>query len=216
MLCLGPRMDKTTLGESAPSTFCSALWELQTLNAPSITSGHWSSSLVSLNLRPSFRCLLLETRLRWRISAMTKSRLCTSRLEPGVCLLRQTSSYLEAYKMIRGITGIGAGNGPMMVVHDGFVPDNTWVGFMTGADRLALGEPSSLLTNRQPRDLASQKPTTTSLTAPNSLSPIWRKTSRGLASGGNLATTIPCRSLAFNSAESGAWPSTTVVSSSTV
>ena len=52
--------------------------------------------------------------------------------------------YLEVYEMIRGITGIGAGKGPMIVFHDGFVPyatpiaDGGWNGFLIGADRMAL------------------------------------------------------------------------------
>jgi glucan 1,3-beta-glucosidase len=54
------------------------------------------------------------------------------------------SFYVEAYNMVRNITGIGAGKGPMISLHDGFVPANTWPGFMTGADRIALGELSSL------------------------------------------------------------------------
>jgi glucan 1,3-beta-glucosidase len=40
--------------------------------------------------------------------------------------------------MIRSITGTGAGNGPMITLHDGFQPQNSWVGFLPGADRLAL------------------------------------------------------------------------------
>ena len=40
--------------------------------------------------------------------------------------------------MIRGITGIGEGNGPYISIHDGFRGLPTWAGFMTGADRLSL------------------------------------------------------------------------------
>lgn len=46
--------------------------------------------------------------------------------------------YLEAYNEMRGITGIGAGKGPFMAIHDGFVGLNTWPGFLKGADRLAI------------------------------------------------------------------------------
>lgn len=46
--------------------------------------------------------------------------------------------------MIRGITGIGAGQGPMISFHDGFIPQATplasggWLGFLAGADRISL------------------------------------------------------------------------------
>lgn len=40
--------------------------------------------------------------------------------------------------MIRGITGLGEGNGPVISIHDGFEGLPQWVGFMTGADRVAL------------------------------------------------------------------------------
>ena len=44
----------------------------------------------------------------------------------------------EAYRIIRDITGIGAGNGPFLSVHDSFVPVSNWYNFIPGADRLAL------------------------------------------------------------------------------
>ncbi|KAM0745809.1 glycoside hydrolase [Meredithblackwellia eburnea MCA 4105] len=52
--------------------------------------------------------------------------------------------YLEVYQMIRGITGIGEGNGPFIGFHDGFMAQGTpvaqggWNGFLTGADRIAI------------------------------------------------------------------------------
>ena len=39
---------------------------------------------------------------------------------------------------MRNITGIGAGNGPFMVIHDGFIGLETWNGFLEGSDRLSL------------------------------------------------------------------------------
>jgi hypothetical protein len=45
-------------------------------------------------------------------------------------------SYYQAYEMIRGITGFGAGNGPMIAIHEGFVGIAKWEGFLSGADRL--------------------------------------------------------------------------------
>lgn len=49
-------------------------------------------------------------------------------------------SYLQAYNMIRGITGVGEGKGPIMTIHDGFQGLSQWAGFLNGADRLALGK----------------------------------------------------------------------------
>jgi hypothetical protein len=46
--------------------------------------------------------------------------------------------YVEAYEMIRGITGVGEGNGPYISIHDGFLGVGNWAGFLTGADRLTL------------------------------------------------------------------------------
>ncbi|KAF9558121.1 glycoside hydrolase [Agrocybe pediades] len=46
--------------------------------------------------------------------------------------------YIEAYDMIRGITGIGEGKGPMISIHDGFQGIPAWGGFLNGADRVAL------------------------------------------------------------------------------
>ncbi|KAJ7185898.1 glycoside hydrolase [Mycena filopes] len=46
--------------------------------------------------------------------------------------------YLEAYTTIRAITGLGAGNGAYMSIHDGFDGLASWAGFLPGADRLAL------------------------------------------------------------------------------
>lgn len=40
--------------------------------------------------------------------------------------------------MMRGITGIGAGNGPFMSIHDGFAGLSTWAGFLSGSDRIVL------------------------------------------------------------------------------
>ncbi|KAI0073577.1 glycoside hydrolase [Panus rudis PR-1116 ss-1] len=48
------------------------------------------------------------------------------------------SFYLQAYKMIREITGVGEGKGPYMSIHEGFTGASSWAGFMKGADRLAL------------------------------------------------------------------------------
>lgn len=46
--------------------------------------------------------------------------------------------YLQAYNMIRGITGVGEGKGPYMTIHDGFIGLNAWAGFLNGGDRIGL------------------------------------------------------------------------------
>ncbi|CAE6445133.1 hypothetical protein ACGC1H_004946 [Rhizoctonia solani] len=46
--------------------------------------------------------------------------------------------YMEAYDVMRNITGIGEGNGPWMSVHDGFDPLSQWTEFMPGGDRIML------------------------------------------------------------------------------
>ncbi|KAH9856792.1 glycoside hydrolase [Lenzites betulinus] len=48
------------------------------------------------------------------------------------------SFYWKAYQMVRGITGTGAGNGPMIAFHDGFSGPGGWAGFLAGSDRVAL------------------------------------------------------------------------------
>ncbi|EJD38715.1 glycoside hydrolase family 5 protein [Auricularia subglabra TFB-10046 SS5] len=45
--------------------------------------------------------------------------------------------YMHAYTTIRGVTGTGAGNGPIISIHDHFTSAQ-WAGFLKGADRLAL------------------------------------------------------------------------------
>jgi hypothetical protein len=47
-------------------------------------------------------------------------------------------SYYEAYSMLRRITGIGKGRGPIVVIHEGFEGIAAFKNFMRGADRLAL------------------------------------------------------------------------------
>jgi glucan 1,3-beta-glucosidase len=53
-------------------------------------------------------------------------------------LLTATNSNYEAYRTIRAITGLGATNGPYVSYHDSFLPLTTWVGSLTGADRVVL------------------------------------------------------------------------------
>ncbi|KAH7337940.1 glycoside hydrolase superfamily [Rhizoctonia solani] len=46
--------------------------------------------------------------------------------------------YLEAYNIMRNITGIGEGKGPWMSVHDGLDPLERWADSMPGGDRIML------------------------------------------------------------------------------
>ncbi|KAH8822761.1 glycoside hydrolase family 5 protein [Flagelloscypha sp. PMI_526] len=51
-----------------------------------------------------------------------------------------TSFYLEAHAMMRDITGMGSGNGPYIVLHDGFQEVTAWDNFMAGSDRVILDQ----------------------------------------------------------------------------
>jgi len=44
----------------------------------------------------------------------------------------------EAYETIRNVTGYGKGNGPYIVLHDGFLGLDPWNGFLAGTDRVAV------------------------------------------------------------------------------
>ncbi|KAJ7075788.1 exo-beta-1,3-glucanase [Mycena belliarum] len=50
------------------------------------------------------------------------------------------SFYYGAYEAIRTATGIGAGKGPYMAIHEGFQGPAIWEGFLNGADRIALDQ----------------------------------------------------------------------------
>jgi len=51
-------------------------------------------------------------------------------------LIGVSISYYQAYELIRGITGYGNGNGPIMAMHEGFLGIAAWDGFLNGADRM--------------------------------------------------------------------------------
>ncbi|KAF8329749.1 glycoside hydrolase superfamily [Cantharellus anzutake] len=59
-------------------------------------------------------------------------------LAPSIGIDVLGSFYLQAYYMIRNITGVGTGKGPFITIHDGFLPINGWYGFLSGADRIML------------------------------------------------------------------------------
>ncbi|KAJ7662453.1 glycoside hydrolase superfamily [Mycena rosella] len=49
-----------------------------------------------------------------------------------------TAFYLQAHNLIRSITGYGAGNGPYISVHDGFLGLTPFADFLPGSDRIIL------------------------------------------------------------------------------
>jgi len=62
------------------------------------------------------------------------------------------SWYYQVYQMLRAIGGTGEGNGPFMVIHDGFSGGATWTGFLQGADRLGLDSHTYLCFGAQNSD----------------------------------------------------------------
>lgn len=72
--------------------------------------------------------------------------------EPNANAVGKTATgsfYLEAYNIIREITGIGEGNGAMLSVHDGFLGPNKWFGFLPGSDRIALDQHTYMVFGNQ-------------------------------------------------------------------
>ncbi|OCF34165.1 exo-beta-1,3-glucanase [Kwoniella heveanensis BCC8398] len=48
--------------------------------------------------------------------------------------------YYQAYKTVRDVTGYGTGNGPILLMHEGFLGVAAWDGFLKGADRIGLDQ----------------------------------------------------------------------------
>jgi len=48
------------------------------------------------------------------------------------------SYYVQAYEIVRLASGLGEGNGPYVLYHDGFFGLAQWVGFLSNSDRTAL------------------------------------------------------------------------------
>lgn len=46
--------------------------------------------------------------------------------------------YAQAYQLLRGISGTGPGNGPMIMLGEGFVGPDQYANFLPTADRLGL------------------------------------------------------------------------------
>jgi hypothetical protein len=71
--------------------------------------------------------------------------------------------------MIRAITGLGAGSGPFISIHDGFQSVSSWAGFLPGSDRIIMdthpyfafsGNPQNapIATSEDPSDAGGQWP----------------------------------------------------------
>lgn len=61
------------------------------------------------------------------------------------------SFYIQAHNIIREITGIGAGKGPMLSMHDGFLGVTQWYGDLAGADRMMLDQHTYMVFQDQPQ-----------------------------------------------------------------
>nr|ODN93000.1 glucan 1,3-beta-glucosidase [Cryptococcus depauperatus CBS 7855] len=61
------------------------------------------------------------------------------------------SFYLEAYTMIRDITGLGAGKGPLISMHDSFIGITNWYGYLPEADRLVIDQHTYMVFQDQPQ-----------------------------------------------------------------
>nr|XP_018258948.1 exo-beta-1,3-glucanase [Kwoniella dejecticola CBS 10117]OBR81106.1 exo-beta-1,3-glucanase [Kwoniella dejecticola CBS 10117] len=48
--------------------------------------------------------------------------------------------YYQAYETVRDVTGYGAGNGPILLMHEGFLGVANWTGFLNGADRIGMDQ----------------------------------------------------------------------------
>ncbi|TFY74858.1 hypothetical protein EWM64_g9153 [Hericium alpestre] len=65
--------------------------------------------------------------------------------------------YLQAYNLVREASGTGAGNGPFISYHDGFLGLDKWVGFLGNPDRIALDYHPYLCFYTQSKDTMAQQ-----------------------------------------------------------
>ncbi|PLW49293.1 hypothetical protein PCASD_02735 [Puccinia coronata f. sp. avenae] len=111
------------------------------------------------------------------------------------------SWYYQVYQMLRAIGGTGEGNGPFMVIHDGFSGGTTWAGFLQGADRLGLDSHQYLCFGAQNSDsvpVNSAKPCQQWATLANASS-----TAFGLSITGEFSLAINDCGLYVNNVGSG-------------
>lgn len=111
------------------------------------------------------------------------------------------SWYYQVYQMLRFIGGTGEGNGPFMVIHDGFSASTGWGGFLSGADRLGLDTHTYMCFGAQNVDSVaanSAKPCQQWATVANSTS-----TSFGLSMTGEFSLAINDCGLFVNNVGAG-------------
>jgi hypothetical protein len=115
--------------------------------------------------------------------------------------------------MIRSITGYGAGNGPMIAVHEGFIGIAEWTDFMGGADRLYVLRPFVVQQEPHLTPAVSWTNTPTS----HSEIPTWPPILNALPSpvAGVEVPTTPRHPTASSLAVNGVMPSTIAVNGST-
>ncbi|KAF8739527.1 hypothetical protein AX14_009299 [Amanita brunnescens Koide BX004] len=96
------------------------------------------------------------------------------------------SLYFAAYEAIRTSTGIGAGAGPYIAIHDGFQGPAIWEGFLQGADRVALDQHPYLafMGDQSPLNVMAIKPCAWAI-ATNQSQQVF-----GLTLGGEFSTAI--------------------------
>lgn len=58
--------------------------------------------------------------------------------EPVVDTTELQRFYYQAHQVVRSVTGLGAGKGPFISIHDKFDSLSSWAGFLAGSDRVAL------------------------------------------------------------------------------
>lgn len=108
--------------------------------------GCWSIFVRSLNssasrdTKSSFPCLASSTKPWSELLVKIPSLTCLSLFYFSYipCLTLVLNSYLNAYDMIRDITGIGEGKGAFISIHDGFQSLSIWENFLPGSDRINL------------------------------------------------------------------------------
>ncbi|THH27838.1 hypothetical protein EUX98_g6353 [Antrodiella citrinella] len=71
---------------------------------------------------------------------------------------QMSAFYFQAHNMIRSITGVGAGKGPYIAMHDGFQGPAAWAGFLPGSDRIILDTHPYFAFDGQPNDEPTNTP----------------------------------------------------------
>ena len=111
-------------------------------------------------------------------------------------------SHLQAYNEVREVSGIGEGNGPWVVLHEGFLGLSEWAGVYPNADRMALDIHQYICFDQQSTDPYSAR-----LTVPCSTWAVPQNTSMqafGLTITGEFSNAINDCGLWVNGVNQGA------------